>query len=131
MSEPEPIAVTVTQNREQANRDGDIVDLLPLQLPSGSQVSDALRAAEIPAYIEIILTVNGEVEPRRRSDQRWRSNFAFSYSHWRLSEVPPFSTKNSCLFPLPCCILQSTYQCALQSYCPPILVYSHQRVVFT
>jgi len=61
MNEPESIAVTVRLLSILRHRDGEIIDRLYLQLPLGSRVSDALRAAEIPANIEFICTVNGEV----------------------------------------------------------------------
>lgn len=61
MSEPEAVAVTVRLLSILRHRDGHIVDRLHLQLPCNSQVSDALRVAEIPANIEFICTINGEV----------------------------------------------------------------------
>ncbi len=61
MDEPETMAVTVRLLSILRHRDGAIVDQLHLQLPLGSQASDALRAAEIPSQVEFILTVNGEL----------------------------------------------------------------------
>lgn len=61
MNEPETIAVTVRLLSILRHRDGEIIDRLYLQLPPGSRVGDALRAVEIPADVEFILTINGEV----------------------------------------------------------------------
>ena len=61
MSSGQQIAITVRLYSILRERDGQIVDRLELELPTGSRVSDVLRVMDVPGNLEVVLAVNDQI----------------------------------------------------------------------